>query len=75
MLHTGTSDRELGEVEAESTAYLVADALGFDTGEYSFSYVAHWGGDAETLLKAGDRACKAADQIIEAITAHEEVAS
>lgn len=75
MMHDGGSERQLGEVEAESTAYLVSDALGFDTGEYSFAYVAGWGGDTETLLKAGDRACKAADQIITAITAHDEVAS
>lgn len=75
MMHNGASDRQLGEVEAESTAYLVSDALGFDTGSYSFAYVAGWAGETDALLKAGDRACKAADQIITAITAHDEVAS
>ena len=60
-------DRSLAEVEAESVAYLVLDALGIDSGGYSFHYVAHWAGEAEDLLKAGDAAVRTADAIIAAV--------
>jgi hypothetical protein len=33
--------RETHEVEVESVAYIVCDALGLDTSDYSFSYNAH----------------------------------
>lgn len=34
--------REQGEFEAESVAYVVLQALGYDSGQYSFGYVAGW---------------------------------
>ena len=34
--------REIQEVEVESVAYIVCDAIGLDTSDYSFSYVARW---------------------------------
>lgn len=34
--------RELAEVEVESVAYIVCDALGLGTSGYSFAYVACW---------------------------------
>lgn len=35
-------NRETEEVEAESVAYCVLSAFGFDTSEYSFPYIAGW---------------------------------
>lgn len=35
---------EVKEVEAESVAYVVNKALGLDTSDYSFKYVANWSG-------------------------------
>jgi hypothetical protein len=37
------SERSVPEVEAESVAFVVASALGLDTSDYSFAYVARWG--------------------------------
>lgn len=44
LLHEGSSDRALAELEAESTAYVVCRRLGIDSGGYSFGYVACWAG-------------------------------
>ena len=47
-----TKDVERGrkELEAESTAYVICTALGMDTSDYSFGYVAGWaGGGAEAI--------------------------
>lgn len=38
------TDRNTKEIEAESTAYIVASCLGLDTSEYSFEYIASWSG-------------------------------
>jgi hypothetical protein len=38
--------RGLMELEAESTAYVICAALGVDTSDYSFGYVAGWAGGA-----------------------------
>ncbi|MGH2699827.1 MAG: ArdC-like ssDNA-binding domain-containing protein, partial [Actinomycetota bacterium] len=43
--------RELQEVEVESVAYVVCGALGLDTSDYSFAYVARWSGGATELVK------------------------
>lgn len=37
--------RKQAEVEAEATAFIVADHLGLDTSEYSFDYIAVWSQD------------------------------
>ena len=57
----------VAELEAESTAFLTCDALGIDTGSYSFRYLAGWAGDPDNVLEAANRAAKVADQIVEAI--------
>jgi hypothetical protein len=79
LLHEPPADgdgitRGLGELEAESVAYVVSRSLGLDTGEYSFGYVAGWsGGDpkaARQAIKAsGDRIQGAARRIIDALDA------
>lgn len=48
---TKYSARGLKELEAESTAYVICSALGMETGEYSFGYVAGWAGGAPEALQ------------------------
>lgn len=58
------------EVEAESTAFVVCHALGLNTGDYSFPYVATWanGEDALKMVAAsGERIARAARTILETL--------
>lgn len=69
-LHTqpGATARHTAEIEAESTAYLVAARSGLDTSGYSFRYVGGWSGfDAESVRATAQRVIDAADEIITAI--------
>lgn len=65
------------EVEAESVAFLVANAHGLDTSDYTFAYVASWASNAlqqaeegttlaEIIAKTGQRVVKAAHTILDA---------
>ena len=57
--------REIQEVEVESVAYIVCDALGLDTSDYSFRYVAAWSdGDVEKIKETGERAVTCASAIL-----------
>jgi antirestriction protein ArdC len=58
--------REQRELEAESTAFVVCQALGIDSSSYSFAYVTSWTGkDAAKLIRAsGERIQKAAHRIL-----------
>ncbi|MHB8319306.1 MAG: ArdC-like ssDNA-binding domain-containing protein [Acidimicrobiales bacterium] len=71
LLHEGIHDRALGELEAESSAYVVCQALGLDTTGYSFGYVTTWaGGPLEAIegIKASARRIQqSADQILNAV--------
>jgi len=71
LLHEDIDDRPLVELEAESTAYMVCRTLGFDTGDYSFGYVACWAGggpEAVARIKAsGARIQRAAAVILDAL--------
>jgi antirestriction protein ArdC len=59
----------LQELEAESCAFVVCKALGLDASRYSFRYLASWsGGDPEQVMKAGERALRAADRILGALS-------
>jgi len=44
-------ERGLKELEAESTAYVICTALGMDTSDYSFGYVAGWAGGAPEAVQ------------------------
>lgn len=56
------------ELEAETAAFLVADALGLDTSSYSFHYLAHWAAeDPKALMATGNRAIAASDAILQAL--------
>jgi antirestriction protein ArdC len=61
--------RGIGEVEAESVAYIVSSALGVDVGSSAFGYIAGWASETnktatETILEVGTRVIKAAQQIL-----------
>lgn len=66
--------REIEEVEVESVAYIVFDAFGLDTGDYSFSYVARWSlGDMEKIKETGERVVSCAKRILSAAGGSGEV--
>ena len=68
------SQGSLPEIEAESVAFVVASALGLDTSDYSFAYVARWAeGDAELVAATAKRVTVAARTIVESLEAAEEV--
>lgn len=72
--HCDPHGRAEQEVEAESVAYVVCSALGLDTGDYSFGYVAHWAGGedaAKDVLASGERISRAAGRILDALHAEE----
>ena len=62
------ADRSTREVQAESVAYVVCRALGLDTSNYSFGYVAGWSHDRELkALKATlDAIVRTSDKILKA---------
>lgn len=69
---TYLAQRELREVEAESVAYMVTAAHGFDSSQYTFDYVAGWAARAATettsvediIVATGQRVIAAADRIL-----------
>lgn len=63
--------KEAKEVQAESTAYTVCKALGIDTSEYSFGYVAGWsaGRDLKELQESLEIIRKTSHNLLEAIEA------
>ena len=59
------ASREVAEVEVESVAYIVCDALGLDTSDYSFQYIATWSsGDVEKIKETGERVVECARTIL-----------
>lgn len=71
LLHEGSDDRPLAELEAESTAFVACHALGLDTSGYTFGYVACWaGGGPEAIARiksSGARIQWAASVILESL--------
>jgi antirestriction protein ArdC len=70
LLHRDSdlSERAVAEVEAESVAFVVSSALGLDTSDYSFPYVARWGGgDAEVVAATAERVIGAARDLLTSI--------
>jgi len=57
LLHgDGATERALAELEAESVAFVVCEAVGIASDEYSFGYVATWMGDDAAAAEAALRA-------------------
>lgn len=69
LLHEEVDRRDLAEVEAESVAYVVCQAIGIDSADFSFGYVANWAGSGEQAIHeirtAGQRIQGAAATILE----------
>jgi antirestriction protein ArdC len=62
------TSREAAEVEVESLAYVVCDAVGLDTGDYSFAYVARWAdGSGELVKQVAERAIGCARTILKGL--------
>lgn len=61
-----TRSREVKELEAESVAFVVCDALGIDTSAYSFGYLASWNGKEAMARMAvcGPRISEASDAVL-----------
>ena len=58
ILHESYEDRPLAELEAESTAYVVCQALGIDSSDYSFGYVATWAGGGDEAIAGIKASCE-----------------
>ncbi len=58
LLHEKFDSRALAELEAESTAYVVCQALGIDSSDYSFGYVATWAGDGDQAIAGIKASCE-----------------
>ena len=69
--HLSCDSRSLAETEAESVAFVICDALGIDSGAYSFAYLATWNDgseDAVARIKASAlRIQQAARQVLTAL--------
>ena len=76
LLHEHFDSRPLAELEAESVAYVTCQALGVDSSDYSFGYVASWAGDGDTAIAAIKASCeriqKAAAEILRAFEPDEQ---
>jgi len=65
---TWAADRPTKEVEAESVAYVIGQAIGLTTTEYTLPYVAGWArGDSDLIRETATRVVKTADAILNAL--------
>lgn len=74
LLHSEgpVASREVAEVEVESVAYIVCDALGLETGDYSFPYVTRWsGGELSLVRDTADRVVECACRILGSLLEHQ----
>jgi antirestriction protein ArdC len=71
LLHENHDNRALAELEAESTAFVVCQVLGIDSGDYSFGYVATWAGSGDQAIAGIKASCeriqKSAAAILQAL--------
>ncbi|HVB06950.1 MAG TPA: ImmA/IrrE family metallo-endopeptidase, partial [Acidimicrobiales bacterium] len=77
LLHEQFVSRALAELEAESAAYVICAALGIDSGDYSFGYLATWAGGGADAVAAIKSSCariqRAARAVLDALAWIEEV--
>ena len=67
------TSREVAETEVESVAFVVCDAIGLDTGNFSFPYVARWsGGEGKVMRETAARVVDCASQLLTALEIHED---
>lgn len=71
LLHDASrvnTDRDLAEIEAESVAYIVCNALGIDSASYSLAYVAGWSqGSVERIRRTAERVVTTAQAVLAAM--------
>ena len=60
-------DRRGCELEAESVAYIVTQAIGIDSGSYSFGYIASWAKDSGQFEKSAERINRTAHDILSSL--------
>lgn len=58
LLHEKFDSRALAELEAESTAYVACQALGIDSSDYTFGYVATWAGGGDQAIAGIKASCE-----------------
>jgi len=75
LLHESYENRALAELEAESTAYVVCQGLGIDSGDYSFGYVATWAGDGDLAVAGIKASCERIQKSAGAILQYFELAA
>lgn len=64
----GGISRSTAEIEAESTAYVVAAQFGLDTSQYTFRYVGLWSNfDAEAVRQTAQRVTDVSAEITDAV--------
>ena len=62
------TDRDLAEIEAESVAYIVCNALGVETASYSLPYVAIWArGDLDKVRSTAELVVRTAQAVLAAM--------
>jgi len=70
-----TTGRDLAEIEAESVAFIVLNALGIDSASYSLPYVALWAaGDIDRIRRTAERVVTTAQAVLSAMAPAEEPA-
>ncbi len=63
--HRTGLDRSVKEVEAESVAYLLAQTVGLDSGDYSLPYIAAWaGGDIARVRQAAEQVLSTTKRLV-----------
>jgi hypothetical protein len=79
LLHEQFDNRALAELEAESMAYVICQALNLDTSDYSFGYVAGWAGGGEQTDSSAKGSCeriqKAAASVLQSFEVEQEEAA
>jgi antirestriction protein ArdC len=77
LLHEQFASRALAELEAESAAYVICAALGIDSGDYSFGYLATWAGGGADAVAAIKSSCariqRAARGVLDALAWQDEI--
>ncbi len=70
-----TTGRDLAEIEAESVAFIVCNALGIDSASYSLAYVALWAaGDIDRIRATAERVVTTSHAVLSAMAPTEEPA-
>ncbi|MGX1195925.1 ArdC-like ssDNA-binding domain-containing protein [Metabacillus sp. SLBN-84] len=61
------ADSRIREAQAEAVAYVVMNHLGYETGEYSFGYIAGWSKDISIMKQIGSDIVSCSHQVIEVL--------